>query len=69
MTALARKRLKINEAMAVAATSQLSAMPGPEFYRHKADECVVAAKAATLNKERARHYELAEPLQLAPCDA
>jgi hypothetical protein len=31
-----------------------------EFYRRKADECVIAAKAATLNEERARHYALAE---------
>jgi hypothetical protein len=30
------------------------------FYLRKADECVIAAKAATLNEERARHYSLAE---------
>jgi hypothetical protein len=35
-------------------------MPKAEFYRQKADECVVAAKTATLNEERARHYALAE---------
>jgi hypothetical protein len=35
-------------------------MPSAEFYRRKADECVVAAKTATLNEERARHYALAE---------
>jgi hypothetical protein len=35
-------------------------MPSAEFYRRKADEYVVAAKAATLNKERARYYALAE---------
>jgi hypothetical protein len=34
-------------------------MSTEEFYRQKADECVVAAKAATLNEERARHYALA----------
>ena len=35
-------------------------MSSEEFYRQKADECVVAAKAATLNEERARHYALAD---------
>jgi hypothetical protein len=34
-------------------------MSAEQFYRHKADECVAAAKAATLNEERARHYALA----------
>jgi hypothetical protein len=37
-----------------------NAMPSVEFYLRKADECVIAAKAATLNEERARHYALAE---------
>jgi hypothetical protein len=31
-----------------------NAMPSAEFYRRKTDKGVIAAKAATLNKERAR---------------
>jgi hypothetical protein len=42
-----------------------NAMPSVEFYLRKADECVIAAKAATLNEERARHYVLAEHKLLA----
>jgi hypothetical protein len=35
-------------------------MPTAEFYRQKAEECVAAAKMATLNEERVRQYALAE---------
>ena len=35
-------------------------MPSADWYRRKADECVALAKGATINKERARHWAVAE---------